>query len=41
MPGWAQGAADYHAGDFMVSRTKQIEHLVQVTNIEPIVLKPV
>src|SRR6266403_1091649 len=40
VPGWAQGAADYHAGDFMVSRTKQIEHLVQVTNIEPIVLSP-
>jgi 1,4-alpha-glucan branching enzyme len=33
-------AADYHAGDFMVSRTKQIEHLVQGTNIEPIVLSP-
>ena len=40
VPGWAEGAADYHAGDFMVSRTKQIEHLIQMTNIEPIVLSP-
>jgi 1,4-alpha-glucan branching enzyme len=40
VPGWAQGAADYHAGDFMVSRMKQIEHLLQATNIEPIVLAP-
>jgi 1,4-alpha-glucan branching enzyme len=40
VPGWAQGATDYHAGDFMVSRTKQIQHLVQATNIEPIVLSP-
>jgi 1,4-alpha-glucan branching enzyme len=40
VPGWAQGAADYHAGNFMVSRMKQIEHLLQATNIEPIVLAP-
>jgi 1,4-alpha-glucan branching enzyme len=40
VPGWAEGAADHHAGDFMVSRTKQIEHLIQMTNIEPIVLSP-
>ena len=40
MPGWAEGAADYHAGDFMVSRAKQIEQLLQATNIEPIVLAP-
>jgi 1,4-alpha-glucan branching enzyme len=40
VPGWAEGAADHHAWDFMVSRTKQIEHLLEVTNIDPIVLSP-
>jgi 1,4-alpha-glucan branching enzyme len=40
VPGWAEGAADFHAGDFMVSRAKQIQHLVEATNIEPLVLSP-
>jgi 1,4-alpha-glucan branching enzyme len=40
VPGWAQGAADHHAWDFMLSRMKQIEHLINVTNIEPLVLSP-
>jgi 1,4-alpha-glucan branching enzyme len=40
VPGWAQGAADHDAGDFMISRSKQIQHLLDVTNIEPIVLSP-
>ena len=29
VPGWAEAAADHHAGDFMVSRAKQIEHLIE------------
>ncbi|HEY0790699.1 MAG TPA: 1,4-alpha-glucan branching protein domain-containing protein [Chthoniobacterales bacterium] len=40
VPGWAQGAADWHAGDFMNSRAKQLQHLVDVTQIEPIVVSP-
>jgi 1,4-alpha-glucan branching enzyme len=40
IPGWAQGAVDHHAWDFMASRTKQLEHLIDATNIEPIVLSP-
>ncbi|MBV9274813.1 MAG: DUF1957 domain-containing protein [Verrucomicrobia bacterium] len=40
VPGWAQGAADHHAGDFMNSRVKQIEHLAGITNIKPMVLSP-
>jgi 1,4-alpha-glucan branching enzyme len=40
VPGWAEAAADYHAGDFMVSRKTQIQNLIQSTNIEPLVLSP-
>ncbi len=40
VPGWAQGAADWHAGDFVNSRAKQIQHLLDVTSIEPIVVSP-
>jgi 1,4-alpha-glucan branching enzyme len=40
IPGWAQGAVDHHAWDFMASRTKQLQHLIDATNIEPIVLSP-
>ena len=40
VPGWAEGAADHHAGDFLNSRVQQIEHLLEATNIEPIVLSP-
>ena len=40
VPGWAEGAADLHAGYFMVSRAKQIQHLIEATNIEPLVLSP-
>ncbi len=38
--GWAMGAADAHAGHFMWSRSKQIEHLRSSTNIDPLVLSP-
>ena len=40
VPGWAEAAADYHAGDFMVSRTNQIQNLIESTNIDPLVLSP-
>ncbi len=38
--GWAMGAADAHAGDFMWNRQKQINNLVEHTNIDPIVVSP-
>ena len=37
---WAEGAADAHAGHFLDSRIKQIEQLLQNTNIDPIVVSP-
>lgn len=37
---WAAAAADSHAGHFLDSRVKQIEHLADVLPIEPIVLSP-
>ena len=37
---WALGAADAHAGHFLESRTKQLQELVQNTNIDPIVVSP-
>ncbi len=40
VPGWAHGAADHHASDFVASRVKQIARLIEATNIEPIVLSP-
>jgi 1,4-alpha-glucan branching enzyme len=40
VPGWAEAAADHHAWDFMDSRAKQIQHLLDATNIEPVVLSP-
>lgn len=38
--GWAAAAADSHAGHFLDSRVKQIEHLRTVLPVEPIVLSP-
>ena len=38
--GWAMGAADSHAGDFMRSRERQIEHLRSILPVEPLVLSP-
>ncbi len=38
--GWAMGAADAHAGNFMFNRMKQIEHLRRTINIDPIVVSP-
>jgi 1,4-alpha-glucan branching enzyme len=40
VPGWAHGAADHHAGDFVSKRIKQFSHLRDVTNIDPIILRP-
>jgi 1,4-alpha-glucan branching enzyme len=40
VPGWAQGAVDHHAWDFMTSRVRQIDKLLSLTNIEPIILSP-
>jgi len=40
VPGWAHGAADHHAGDFVSNRVKQFSHLLDVTNIDPIILSP-
>jgi 1,4-alpha-glucan branching enzyme len=40
VPGWAHGAADHHAGDFVSNRIKQFSHLLDVTNIDPIILTP-
>jgi 1,4-alpha-glucan branching enzyme len=38
--GWAMGAADAHAGHFMWSRARQIEHLRNSTTIDPLVVSP-
>jgi len=38
--GWAMGAADSHAANFMSNRMKQIEHLCRTINIDPIVVSP-
>lgn len=38
--GWAASAADSHAGHFLESRVKQIEHLRGVLPIDPIVISP-
>jgi 1,4-alpha-glucan branching enzyme len=40
VPGWANGAVDHHAGDFLTSRVKQIEHLAGITNIKPLIVSP-
>ena len=40
VPGWADGAADHHANDFLRSRMQQFERLLKATNIEPMVLSP-
>ncbi|MEI6033185.1 MAG: 1,4-alpha-glucan branching protein domain-containing protein [Verrucomicrobiae bacterium] len=38
--GWAMGAADAHAGDFLRARMGQIEHLRSILPVEPLVLSP-
>ena len=38
--GWAEGAADAHAGHFLHSRITQLEKLLSNTNIDPIVVSP-
>jgi 1,4-alpha-glucan branching enzyme len=38
--GWAMGAVDSHAGNFMWNRAQQIESLRNSTNIDPIVVSP-
>ncbi len=38
--GWAMGAADAHAGNFMFNRMNQIDHLRHNINIDPIVVSP-
>ena len=38
--GWALGAADSHAGDFLRNRERQIEHLRSILPIDPLVLSP-
>lgn len=38
--GWAMGAADHHAGNFMWSRQSQIRALKEGTSIDPIVVSP-
>jgi 1,4-alpha-glucan branching enzyme len=38
--GWAMGAADHHAWDFMQSRVGQIEELCRHTNFDMIVVSP-
>ncbi|MBV8587720.1 MAG: DUF1957 domain-containing protein [Verrucomicrobia bacterium] len=40
VPGWAEGAADHHANDFLRSRIQQFERLINATNIDPMVLSP-
>lgn len=38
--GWAMGAADAHAGDFLRNREQQISHLASILPVEPLVLSP-
>ncbi len=38
--GWAMGAADSHAGNFMANRAAQIAHLRANMNVDPIVVSP-
>lgn len=38
--GWAMGAADSHAGNFMANRAAQISHLRGNMNVDPIVVSP-
>ena len=38
--GWAMGAADSHAGDFLRNRVKQIEHLRSILPIDPLIVSP-
>ncbi len=38
--GWAMGAADSHAANFLQNRERQIAHLRSVLPVEPIVLSP-
>jgi len=38
--GWAMGAADSHAANFLHNRERQIAHLRSVLPVEPIVLSP-
>ena len=38
--GWALGAADSHAGNFVANRAAQISHLREHMNVPPIVLSP-
>jgi 1,4-alpha-glucan branching enzyme len=38
--GWALGAADAHAGNFMANRAQQLGHLRGKTNVDPIVISP-
>lgn len=38
--GWAMGAADHHAGNFMWNRQQQLRGLKEGTNIDPIVVSP-
>ena len=38
--GWAMGAADHHAGNFMWNRQNQLRGLSEGTNIDPIVVSP-
>ena len=38
--GWAMGAADSHAHNFMCNRSSQIEALPAITDLQPIVISP-
>ena len=38
--GWAMGAVDANAGNFMWNRARQIEHLRHTVSIDPIVVSP-
>jgi 1,4-alpha-glucan branching enzyme len=38
--GWAMGAVDHHAGNFMFNRQRQIENLCNSMNFDPIVVSP-
>lgn len=38
--GWAMGAADSHAADFLRARERQIAHLRSILPVEPLVLSP-
>jgi 1,4-alpha-glucan branching enzyme len=38
--GWALGAVDSHAGNFMANRSSQISHLREHMNVPPIVISP-